>query len=89
VRQVLERFGRVVDAHGVSVPGAIVVIAASSVPMPEIALVTDGTGRFSMRLPPGVFTIRAHGAGGTGAVDLEDGRTDEEIVIPLARETRK
>lgn len=78
-----ERFGRVVDAGGTAVPYAHIVIVASSVPMPEIALLSDEAGRFLLRLPPGVFTLRAHGPGGTGEVDLDDTAGGSEIVITI------
>lgn len=58
--------GRVVDAAGLPVPDATVAIVAGSVPTPEIALLADGAGRFSLRLPPGIFTLRAHGPSVTG-----------------------
>ena len=80
-----ERRGQVVDASGVPVPGAHVVIVAGSVPMPEIALLCDDAGRFSLRLPPGAFTLRAHGPTGTGEVEAEGGPSDDEIVIMIGR----
>jgi hypothetical protein len=77
-----ERRGRVVDADGAPVPGAQVVIVVSSVPMPEIALVSDANGSFSLRLPAGRFTLRAHGPGGTsGAVEVEGAPDTGGIVI--------
>ena len=76
-----ERRGRVVDADGAPVP-AQVVIVVSSVPMPEIALVSDANGSFSLRLPAGRFTLRAHGPGGTsGAVEVEGAPDTGGIVI--------
>ena len=78
----IERFGRVVDASGAPVPHAHIVIVAGSVPMPEIALLSDEAGHFSVRLPQGVFTLRAHGPSGTGEVEVEP--ADDEIVIALA-----
>ena len=66
--QLAERFGRVVDAGGAPIPNAPIVIVAGSVPMPEIALLSDQDGRFSLRLPPGTFRLRAHGPAGTGRV---------------------
>jgi hypothetical protein len=84
VTQSTERHGQVVDASGAPVPGAHVVIVAGSVPMPEIALLCDDAGRFALRLPPGVFTLRAHGPTGTGEVEVEGGRADE-IVITIGR----
>ena len=79
------RFGRVVDAAGRPVPHAHVVITAGSVPMPEIALLSDEAGRFSVRLPPGAFTLRAHGPPGTGEAEVEEGPADREIVITVGQ----
>ena len=85
VSQHSERFGRVVDVEGAPVPNAHVVIVSGSVPMPEIALLSDDSGRFFLRLPAGVFTLRAHGPAGTGEVEVEDGSDDDEIVIAIGR----
>jgi hypothetical protein len=73
----------VVDESGAPVPGALVSIVESTVPMPEIALVCDEQGRFSLRLPPGRFRLRAHGAGGSGDVEVEGAPADDEIVIVI------
>jgi Carboxypeptidase regulatory-like domain len=75
------RRGRVVDPSGRPVRGARVVVVRSSVPVPEIALVTDADGGFGLALPDGQFTLRAHGAGGaTGEVDFVGGRADEMLI---------
>jgi hypothetical protein len=79
----IERFGRVVDAGGAPGPNASIVIVTGSVPMPEIALLSDNAGRFSVRLPQGVFMLRAHGLGGTGEVEVGDESADNEIVISI------
>jgi hypothetical protein len=65
------------------VPGALVTIVESSVPMPEIALVCDERGRFSLRLPPGRFKLSAHAAEGSGEADAEGAPADDEIVIVI------
>jgi hypothetical protein len=84
VSQLAERSGRVVDGGGVPVPNAYIAIVAGSVPMPEIALLSDQDGRFSLRLPPGSFTLRAHGPAGTGETEVEvDGDRADEIVIAI------
>lgn len=75
--------GRVVDADGAPVPGALVAIVESTVPVPEIALVCDNDGRFTLRLPPGRFTFRAHGAGGSGDQVVE-APADDEVAIVIA-----
>lgn len=81
-----ERHGRVVDADGAPVPGAQVVIVVSSVPMPEFALVSDANGSFSLRLPAGHFTLRAHGpSGASGEVEVREAASADGIVIMLRR----
>ena len=64
-------------------PEPLVAIVESTVPMPEIALLGDAGGRFWLRLPPGRFTLRAHGAGGTGQVEVEGAPADDEILIVI------
>lgn len=55
--------GTVMTSDGEPVEGAFVTIATASVPVPEIAVVTDAMGRFQLRLPAGRFTLRAHAGG--------------------------
>ena len=58
-------------------------IVESTVPMPEIALLCDARGRFSLRLPPGRFTLRAHGGGSSGEAEVEGAPSQDEIVIVI------
>lgn len=56
------------------VAGAYVVVVEASVPMPEIALVADVEGGFTLNLPEGTFRLRAE----------SDGRTGEaEVTVPV------
>ncbi len=81
-----ERHGRVLDAEGMPISGARVVIVASSVPIPEIALISDANGGFSLRLPAGRFTLRAHGREGTsGEIEVQGAPDDSEFVITIHR----
>jgi hypothetical protein len=76
--------GHVVDSSGTPVPGALVVIAESSVVMPELALQCDDSGEFPLRLPDGRFTFRAHAPdGGTGQATIEV-PGDRELRIAIA-----
>jgi hypothetical protein len=75
--------GRVVAADGTPVPLAAVVIVRGTVPMPEIALLADSGGRFALRLPPGVFTLRAHGPDASGEASIDARTPGSEIVIML------
>lgn len=80
----LERQGRVLDASGAPVPGARIVIVASTVPLPEIALLSDTEGRFALRLPTGHFTLRAHGPdGAVGEAEVDGAPNTGEIVITI------
>jgi hypothetical protein len=81
-----ERRGRVVDVNGSPVPSATIVIVASTVPMPEIAIVSDAQGRFTLNLPPGRFTLRAHSPdGAVGESDVEGASTTGDIAIIIGR----
>jgi Carboxypeptidase regulatory-like domain len=80
--------GRVVNADAVPVPRARVTIVAATVPMPEIALLTDPDGRFELALPEGRFRLRAHGPRGeVGEAEIECGAApgDLDLVIGLRR----
>lgn len=61
----------IVDRNGQPVPGAYVVITNGPEPVPEIALVTDEGGRFAVALPPGRWTVQAHGEAGVGEADID------------------
>jgi hypothetical protein len=74
------RTGRVVDATGAPVPHAFVVVVAGTVAMPEIALESDDSGRFTIRLPAGHFTLRAHADAEVGEAEV-DGAGDTEVVV--------
>ncbi len=81
-----ERHGRVFDADGEPVPDALISIVASTVPMPEIALISDDQGRFALRLPAGHFTLRAHGSDGSeGEIEVDGAPSTSSIVIQLGR----
>ena len=52
--------GQVLGPDGAPVGGARVVITGAPVPVPEIAAVTDGEGRFSIAVPAaGRYTLEA------------------------------
>lgn len=76
---------KVRDKAGKPVEGVLVAIAWSSVPFPEIALVTDVYGIVSLFLPAGHFRIVANAPDSrTGVVNVTGGREDgNEIVITL------
>ncbi len=81
----LRRAGRVVDVSGNPVAGALVTIVRASVPMPEIAIVADSEGRFSLFLPAGRFTIRAHTATrGWGETEASGSPATDVILITIS-----
>jgi len=86
VNERIEVRGRVTNVQGMAVSGAIIVIVAGSVPVPEVALLADTEGRFSLRLPRGRFTLAAHDpAGGTGEAEVEVSTKAVEILITVKR----
>jgi hypothetical protein len=75
------RRGRVVEASGQPVAEAFVSVVESTVPVPEIALVTEADGTFQIGLPPGRFRLRATTADGRSG-DLEmSGDSEDELLI--------
>jgi hypothetical protein len=70
-----EREGRVLDAEGRPVPGALVTVVSGTVPVPEIALIADNEGRVRLRLADGHYRLRAispTGQSGEGEVSGAD-----------------
>jgi hypothetical protein len=59
---------RVVNETGAPVAGALVSVAWSNVPFPEIALVTDAKGEVRMQLADGQYHIVAHAADGRNGI---------------------
>jgi len=52
--------GRVVDANGRGIAGARVMVTAAPGPVPDMAMLTDGEGRFVIGAArPGSYTIAA------------------------------
>lgn len=66
--------GRVIDHSGRPVAGARVMFAAAPGPVPDIALLTDGDGAFSIAAPmPGRYVIAAHHDAGSGEATVNAG----------------
>ncbi|PSJ24249.1 hypothetical protein B7P34_34430 [Streptosporangium nondiastaticum] len=58
--------GTVRDAAGAPVAGARVAFADGPVPLPDVAAVTDGEGRFALTAPAaGTYTLACRADGGT------------------------
>jgi hypothetical protein len=81
------RKGRVVDAAGNPVAGALVAVVWGTVATPDIGRRTNQEGAFQVGLPPGQFRIRAFTEQAAGEVEVEGGE-GEEIVISLLEENR-
>jgi hypothetical protein len=80
------RTGRVLDASGQPVSGAVVAVASGTAPTPEIGIRTGSDGRFMVALPPGTFQLEArapNGAAGRVEVSVRPGEEGEEIDIRL------
>ena len=75
--------GIVVNREGRAVAGATIVVVEGTSPVPEIALVCDAVGHFSLQLPSGRFTLEARGDGasrGQMTIDVA-GAPVETLVI--------
>lgn len=73
--------GRVLDANGLPVADANVMIVGSTAPHVDIAQVTDSEGRFSLRdLAPGDYRIRAQLPDGTH-VEIDAGLAHESDAV--------
>jgi len=81
------RLVRVVDAEGRPLAGANVSVVWSSVPVPEIALLTDAHGVLRLPLPPGRFRLRAHAPGSASGEAEVDGCDEGEIVLTVKKGT--
>ena len=80
------RTGRVFDASGQPVAGAVVAVASGTAPTPEIGIRTGSNGQFMVALPPGTFQLEARtSTGAVGRVEVSGGPGEEgeEIVIRL------
>ncbi len=75
--------GVVRDEHSNPVPGASVYVVDAPAALPDIALLTDGDGRFALSAPvAGRYTIEANAGIGTparGTVEVGDGAIEIEL----------
>ena len=78
----------VIDASGQPISEASVTIVASTIAMPEIALLSDESGVVQMTLPKGRFTFQSYGPNGLqGMISVEtDGIHASTAEIVLAEE---
>lgn len=77
--------GAVTDPSGQPVPGAVVMVAAAPVPVPDIAALTDAEGRFSIIVPaPGSYRLLVRGAHASSEILVACGEEDRELAVRLA-----
>jgi hypothetical protein len=79
---------RVVDEAGTPVAGALVSVAWSNIPYPEISLVTDPSGEVRLPLSEGRFRIVAHapdGRHGSLEAAVDDGAPRATWRLVLSR----
>lgn len=76
------RRGRVLDAEGRPVAGALVSVVWGTAPTGDIGRRTNAEGAFQVGLGPGRYRIRATASGAEGEVAAEGG-PGEEIVIRI------
>jgi hypothetical protein len=79
------RQGRVVDVEGRPVAGATVSVVWGTVPVPEMALLTDANGGFRLALPPGRFRLRAHAPDSASGEAEVDGGEEGEMVVEVTK----
>lgn len=72
--------GRVVDADGRPVAGALVAVVWGTAPTPDIGRRTDDAGAFQVGLGPGRYRIRATARGASGEVEVEGGQGGEIVI---------
>ena len=77
--------GTVVDASGRPVAGARVFFVAAPGPIPEVAALSDGGGRFALAAAlPGHYRVSCMSdAAGSGAADVAVGSGDADVVLWL------
>lgn len=77
--------GVVTDPSGQPVPGAVVMVAAAPVPVPDIAALTDVEGRFSIAVPvPGAYRLLIRGAIGMAEIPVSIGTQVVEVSAELS-----
>ena len=71
----------VLNEDGRPAAQAVVTVLRSTVPFPEIALLTDDAGSVLLQLPPGAFTFRVRaGADAVGEVEVVSPGAEESVV---------
>lgn len=80
------RTGRVLDANGQPVAGAGIEVVWGTVSTPDVARITDGSGRFLLSLPEGRFQVRAITADGRRAEIEVSGGSGPPIEIRFAQD---
>ncbi|MFT4165544.1 MAG: carboxypeptidase-like regulatory domain-containing protein [Microlunatus sp.] len=77
--------GVVTDPSGQPVPGAVVMLAAAPVPVPDIAALTDDEGRFSIVVPvSGAYRLLVRGAVDLVEISVAVHETSVEVSAELS-----
>jgi hypothetical protein len=75
--------GTVEDQQGLPVAEALIAVESGTAPYPDMAILSDEEGNFSIHLPSGHFLLGAHSPeGGYGTVEC-DSDADEHLLIRL------
>lgn len=72
--------GRVVDAAGRPVAGALVAVVWGTAPTRDIGRRTNEEGAFQVGLGPGRYRIQAVATGGAGEAEVEGGQGGEIVI---------
>ena len=77
--------GTVTDPSGHPVVGAIVLIASSPVPVPDIAALTGADGAFSIAVPaPGAYRLVVRSQVDTGELTVDTEAAEAQVVVTLS-----
>lgn len=82
--------GRVIDEHGLAVAAASIDVLSTSVPITDMARVTDSAGQFKIELPAGKIELEASTRDGRyGRVWLDGGSAiNFEIIVRTQQKGR-
>ncbi|MBF6049385.1 hypothetical protein GO001_30055 [Streptomyces sp. NRRL B-1677] len=81
--------GTVRDAAGAPVAGARVAFTDGPVPLPDVAAVTDGEGRFALTAPAaGTYTLACREAAGAASAQVRVGGTADPGVAGRPEDVR-
>lgn len=80
--------GRVTNAAGEPLARARLVFSESSVPMPEIAYMTNANGEYGMTVPRGTYTLAVYADGYASQARKLDTRAEAQVQIDFVLATQ-